>query len=130
MQCINIPFYIPTYKIINELQEKNIIFRCENFNIPILYYADDSLLLSHSVEEAAQTIKHIQQVAQQFGLDIKKVKNNILIYNKNEQPGSIEDIQVTQSITYLGVKITNTRNCYKAFRKDRINQAIALANVS
>ncbi len=56
-------FIILTYQIINELQKRNIGFKDDNFQIPILYYADDSLLLSHSVEEAAQNIQYVHQVA-------------------------------------------------------------------
>ena len=54
----------------------------ENLKIPILYYADDSLLLSHSIEKAAQSIRYIQQVAQYYGLEINKEKSNILIVVK------------------------------------------------
>ena len=34
------------------------------------------------MEEAAQSIRYIQQVAQHYGLEINKEKSNILIYNK------------------------------------------------
>ena len=88
-------FIILTYEIINQLQAMGIGFKNENCKIPILYYAHDSLLLSHSIEETTQSIRYIQQVAQHYGLEINKEKSNILIYNKKEQPISIEDIQVT-----------------------------------
>lgn len=71
---------------------------------------------------------YVHQVVQQYRLVIYEEKINILIYNTKEQTPSIEDIQVTQCIIYLGVKITNARYCNKIFKKQRKNKANEFAN--
>ena len=57
-------------------------------------------------------------------------KSNILIYNMHDQPNIIEDIEVKTSLKYLGVKITNAKNCFDEFKKDQILKARKLANIS
>ena len=48
----------------------NIDFKNEKFTIPILYYADVGLLLSQTIEEAKENIKLIQEIANEYGLNI------------------------------------------------------------
>ena len=50
-------------------------------------------------------------------------KSNIIIFNSNNQPGYIEDIQITTSITYLGVNIHNKKDCYKLQRTEATKRA-------
>ena len=65
-------------------------------------------------------IKLIQEVAGKLGLVINKRKSNVLIYNMNEQPDRIEDIEVKTSLKYLGVKITNAKSCFDEFKKEQL----------
>lgn len=44
-------FTILSYEIINSLERRNIGFNSECFKIPVIFYADDTLLLSHSIEK-------------------------------------------------------------------------------
>ena len=71
----------------------------EDIEIPNLYYVDDSLLLSHWIEEAPQSMKFYTSgtIVGTWYKQSKKVTYSY-IYNNKEQPISIEDIQVTQSI--------------------------------
>ena len=110
-------FLLVTYEIIRRLEEMNIGFKNEKFTIPILYYADDGLLLSQTIEEAKENIKLIQEIAKEYGLNIHKEKSSILIFNDKQQPESIENLKVSTSMTYLGIKITNKKRCFTDFRK-------------
>lgn len=93
-----------------------------------LYYADDGLLLSHAQEEAKENIKTVQEIAQEYGLVVNKEKSNVIIFNEEQQPENIEGIKVATNITYLGIKITNTRRCFTEFKKDRIMRTSKLSN--
>lgn len=88
-------FIILTYNIITKLEKLGVGFQDECFKIPILYFADDSLLLSHSIEEITESINYVQQIAEKYGLEINKEKSEILIYSIREQPVNIENIQAT-----------------------------------
>ena len=95
--------------IINELDQKGRGYKDENFALKSLIFADDALLLSHSLEEAREILKIITDKSRNFGLEINREKSNILIFNMKEQPDELMGIQVVQSIKYLGIEINNKR---------------------
>ena len=123
-------FLLMTYEIIQKLEAEQIGFRNDKFKIPILYYADDGLLLSRSVEEATYSINLIQDIAMQCGLQINKEKSNVLIYNQREQPDTIANVKTCSKIKYLGITIENKRNCFKEHKKERLIKAKQLANMT
>lgn len=69
----------------------------------------------------------MQETAERYVLIISKEKSNIFIYYKKKQPTTIENIQVAQSIAYLGTKINN-KNCFKELKKK--NKVSELANIT
>lgn len=87
-------------------------------------------MLAQSVEEANNNMKLIEETIAEYRLSINKVKSNIIIYNKKEQPQQIEGIQVCESIKYLDVKITNKRNYFQKFKKERLNKVKQLATMT
>lgn len=50
--------------------------------------------------------------------------------NKEQQPEEIEGIHVTSKIKYLGVTISNTRNCFKEHKEMMIKKARRFANTT
>ena len=123
-------FLILTYEILQKLEQANVGYKDDLLIIAMLYFADDGLLLSNSIEDAMSNIKLIQEVAEKLGLVINKRKSNVLIYKMNDQPDRIEDIEVKTSLKYLGVKITNAKNCFDEFKKEQLLKAKQLANIS
>ena len=115
--------------ILDKLKEENFGYKDELFNIPALFFADDGLLLAHSLDEARRYIKTLVDTAKACGLDINMQKSNILIFNKKEHPESIEDIGVTTEIRYLGVTITNKRNCFNKHKEESLMKAKKFANL-
>ena len=84
-----------TYMIMNELDQKGRGYKDENF-------AEDALLLSHSLEEARENLEITTNTSREFGLEINREKSNILIFNMKEQPDELMGIQVVPSIKTSG----------------------------
>ena len=122
-------FKLITYMIMimNELDQKGRGYKDENFTLKSLFFADDALLLFHSLEETRGNLEIITGTSKKFGLEINKEKNNIL--NMKEQPNELMGIQVVQSIKYLGIEIDNKRNYFKTQREKIIQKARKMANL-
>lgn len=98
--------------------------------IVVLFFADDGLLMAKSIKEAMEMIKVLINVARKRGLELNKKKSKILMFNSSSKHGEIEGIDVVDKIKYLGVTITNKRDCFGEYRKGTITNAIRLANLS
>ena len=85
----------------NELVQKGCGYKDENFALKSLFFADDALLLSHSLEEARENLEIITNTSREFDLEINREKSNISIFNMKEQPDELMGIQVVQSIKYV-----------------------------
>ena len=116
-------FLLITYLIIEEISKSGIGFKNHLFYIPGLFFADDGLQLSHSVEEARKGLECMRSIAKKYGLDLNDKKSKIIIYNMENQPKEIAGIEVANKISYLGVTITNARKCFKEHRASSINKA-------
>ena len=123
-------FKLITYMIIEELNNRGSGYQDDIININSLYFADDGLLPANLVEEAAVNLKIVIQISRHFGLEINKAKSNIMIFNMKEQPDNIEDIEVVNKITYLGIEIDNKRNYFKSQRIKMIEKARKMANMT
>ena len=93
-----------------------------------LYFADDGLLLANNIEDATNNLKVVMQISREFGLEINKEKNNIIIFNIEQQPDTIEYIKVVNKIKYLGIEIDNKRNYFKTQRQNMLTKARKMAN--
>ena len=61
---------------------------------------------------------------------MNKEKSNILIYNQREQPDTIANIKICNKIKYLGITIENKKNCFREHKKEKLNKAKQLANMT
>ena len=59
-------------------------YRENNFYVPVLFYADDGLLLARSCGEVEDMIMLLVEVAGKCGLNINKGKSNVLVNNRRE----------------------------------------------
>ena len=64
-----------------ELTESKMGYRNKKFYIPVLFYADDGLLISNSTEEASKMIDLLVNRGKQYGLEINKEKSNCILFN-------------------------------------------------
>ena len=123
-------FKLLTYIIAKEIESNKVGFRNHKFAWPILFFADDSLLLTNSIEEGTENLKTLIAVSKECGLEINKRKSNIIIFNMKEAPSSIESIDVKSTIKYLGVTVENKRNMYKKHALSMIEKAQKMANMT
>ena len=94
-----------------------------------LFFADDSLTLADTEENARKNIKILTKISESFGLKINKEKSNILVYNSNENIKEIEGIQVTEKIKYLGITIDNKKELFESHKKDVLKRATNFSNM-
>ena len=123
-------FKLVTYMIIEELNRRGTGYEDDQINVKSLFFADDGLLLSNSIDDAAKNIQIVTQISRKFGLEINKTKSNIMIFNLKEQPEYIEDIEVVSKIKYLGIEIDNKKNYFKSQRNNIVEKARKMANMT
>ena len=116
--------------IISELNSRGTGYKDDTIKINSLYFADDGLLLANNIEDATNNLKMVMQISREFGLEINKEKSNIIIFNMEQQPDTIEDIKVVNKIKYLGIEIDNKRNYFKTQRQNMLTKARKMANLT
>lgn len=120
-------FKLITYKILERMENER-GFIDDMFRLIVLYFADDGLILSNSVEDANRNVEMITGVSREYGLEINKDKSNTIIFGMKNQPVDIKGIKVVKEIKYLGVTINGGRDCFKKQKELMIEKANRLAN--
>ena len=121
-------FKLVTYEIMNRLEKEGAQYNVDNININSIFYADDSILVANSIENAARNLKILIEVSASFGLHINKEKSNIMIYNCKENIEEIDGIKVVKKIKYLGFFLDNKRDLFQTQREEMLSRAHILAN--
>ena len=116
-------FKLITYEIIKEIERHGEGIEIDNNILHSLFFADDSLTLANTKENAMKNLKILTKISESFGLRINKEKSNILVYNSNENIKEIEGIQVTEKIRYLGIIIDNKKDLFESHRQDVLKRA-------
>ena len=91
-------FLLITYIIIEELNKLRIGFKTKKLKINNLFFADDGILLSETIEETELLINKLQEIGKQCGLEINKDKSHILITKENENIQEISNIKKTKEV--------------------------------
>ena len=73
-------FVLITYKIIDKINDLGYGFCDEIHKISSLFYMDDALIFTHSLEEMNQLISRLVNISIKFGLKLNKDKCRILIF--------------------------------------------------
>ena len=94
-------FKLITYEIIKELEKNGECLEIDGTLLNSLFFADDSLTMADTKENATKNLKILTRVSEGFGFKINKDKSKILVYNSNEEIKEIEGIQVTEKIDTL-----------------------------
>ena len=94
--------------------ESRLGYRDEKFYVPVLFYADDGLLLAGSSGEAEEMIRVVVDASGGCGLKINKGKSSVLMYNCGED--RLDEVG--------GIRVANTiSNCkYNFFSNCEIMQ--------
>ena len=134
-------FKIITYIILNELEEKGIGFEIDDIILLALFFADDSLLIADSIENAQHNIRILTEASKKFGLNVNENKCKILVFNfetkrkrdediETKYAKEIEGIEIVDSLKYLGVTIINKYNLFKKHKENTIQAANKLSNLT
>ena len=67
-------FKLITYEIIKELEKYGECLKIEGTSINLLFFADDSLTMAETKENATKNLKILKRVSESFGLKINKEK--------------------------------------------------------
>lgn len=102
----------------------------ERLYLPVLFFADDGLILSQSEFELKKLLNTLVAASEEVGLSINKEKSNIIIFNEKEKPKEIHGIGVTSEIRYLGVDINDGVDCFKTHKEKKIKMAQRMANLT
>ena len=121
-------FKLISYRIIKELNQKVKGYQTKEYTIRTLFFADDGLIISESVNQTACDIKILQSTTSKYGLELNKGKSSVLIFNMKNKPDNIEGISISDQMKYLGVLIQDTRDIFKKHKMEKIKLAEKLAN--
>ena len=107
-------------------------YRDDDFYVPVLFHADDGLLLARSCGEAEDMIGLVVEVAGKCGLNINKGKSNVLVYNRRGRghPKRVGGIEVASSVRYLGTDLGNSRQCFGSYKKGKLVLTESMANLA
>ena len=122
-------FKLITYEIINEMEKHGECLKIDGINLNSLFFADDSLTMAETKENATKNLKILKRVSESFGLKINKEKSKVLVYNSKEDIKEIEGIQVTEKIKYLGIIIDNKKELFQSHKEAVIEKAVFYANM-
>jgi len=105
-------------------------YRDEKFYIPTLFYADDALMLANSMREAEDMTALMKRLSGEFGLSLNIGKSVGMIFNDKEKVERIGELKVEEKIRYLGMTVSNGRDCYREFKGERIEVMKKMANMT
>ena len=123
-------FVMAVNQIINKILQSKLGFKSDEHYVPVLFYADDGLILTQNFNETIKLIEILETVAGDIGLRINRKKTQIIIFNMKEKPKEIEKIEVVDEIRYLGVQISNSRDCFKQYKDQKIRLAQKMSNMT
>ena len=127
-------FLMVVNRIIKRLQGTGKGFRVRGIKIPVLFYADDGLLLANDMEEMREMMEMLEVVAKEVGMKINKEKCSCIIFSRQKvevERREIHGVKVVEAMKYLGVLINNNFNdCFAEHKKRKIEMARKLANMT
>ena len=124
-------FILIVNQIIKRIFYSKLGFKNEKFYIPILYYADDGLMLSNSRNEMEEMINLLKNISSDYGLRINMEKSQCMIINRKEPgPEKLGEVVVVPSIKYLGITITDRRKHMKEYKEQKIKLARKMSGVT
>ena len=123
-------FKLVTYMIMTNLEEKGTPYEIDNIKLSSIFFADDSIAIAKTMEDAKKNLGIVSETSKVFGLHINKDKSNVLIYNNSEGIEDVDDIKVVHKIKYLGLMISDGQDIFKDQKEEMINKASRYANLT
>ena len=124
-------FVMVVSKIIERLIQSGLGYRSGHIRVPVLFYADDGLMLARSRREAEEMIGVLEESARECGLAINTEKSKCMVFNGGEEGGNeIRGMEVVKEVRYLGVLVSARRDCFRENKKEKIMSAERMVNVT
>ena len=123
-------FKLVTYMIMSKLEEKGVPLEIDNIKLSSIFFADDSIAIAKTMEDAIRNLEIITEISRVFGLHINKDKSSILIYNNSDGIEELEGIKVVHSIKYLGLIISDGPDIFRDQKEAMIDRASKYANLT
>ena len=98
-------FKMITYCIIEELEEKGVMFRTEGMELNSVWVADDVTLISNSIINTEENVKILKEVAARYGLHINLKKSKVVQVKGKKTEIKIAGMEVVEELQYMGVTI-------------------------
>ena len=106
-------FIMVVSRIIERILRSGLGYRLGWMYLPVLFYADDSLMLARSVEEAERMIELMVQTVRSCGMEVNKEKSVCMVLNGCVNEGNtIGGIRVVNEMKYLGVKVVKLKGLF------------------
>ena len=123
--CIStLLFKLVTFKIIEVLRNKGRKYKIDKYEGKSLWLADDSTLISSSIEDMEINIKILKDTASTYGLKVNQDKSKVLQVRGTERPRKVGGLEVVDRVKYLGVIVGGTgRDIFKYERESLIEKA-------
>ena len=95
-----------------------------------MMFADDGLLIAQSLGDIRKLIKRVNEVSNDLGMKINKEKSMAIKFNHDGVVNCIEGIKLVNSIKYLGVTISGSRNCFKLHKENKLKTSKRMSNLT
>ena len=132
-------FVMVVSRIIERMISSGMGYEVWGMRVPVLFYADDGLLMARSREEAERMVNIMEECASMYGLSVNREKSACMVFNEQNgndisRDGENEDemngIRIVTQMSYLGVTVVNARDCYRMNRKHKIGMAEKMMSVA
>ena len=123
-------FILLINSLIEEVEKEDLGFKNEKIFVPVLFFADDGLLLTESVDDMKILIEMVEKKGKEIGLEINRNKSMAMIYNMNDKPVEINGIIVKSAFKYLGLTINDSINCFKLHKEKKLKDMEKMANIT
>ena len=71
----------------------------------------------------------LKKIITKCGLEINELKSKILVYNRKEEFNTLESIEVSDSVKYLGINISDQKDIFSKHKNYLENRSTQLANI-
>ena len=123
-------FKLITYMIMSVLEKSGVQYWIDNLSLSSIFFADDSIAIAKTEEEAKKNLKIITDTSSEYGLHINKEKSNALVYNNSEGIQHIDGVKVVSKIKYLGLLISDGIDMFKDQKEEMIAKAKRMSNLT
>ena len=87
-------FLMAVNEIIKGIERKGLGFRNESVYMPVIFFADDGVLLANSVREMEKMIDLLIEETAKIGMKVNKSKCNVMVFNRKKEIDNIINMMV------------------------------------